>query len=75
MRRTPDQQERIRLGKQLMRSQAENLYATGAVGGTFTLAVVRDRLHNVPGDGALLSWSLCCLGLHHPEQFYIQEEE
>ena len=86
LRRTPDPQERIRLGKKLLRSQAENLWGIGTVGDVISPSIVSHRLHNVPQfvkdkDGNLLEgekalWGIPWLAtfLHHPEQFYIQED-
>jgi peptide/nickel transport system substrate-binding protein len=73
LRQTGDADQRVRLGKKLVRSQAENLYGIGAVGGTIAPIVVTDRLHNVAGDGALLGWPWGVTVLHHPEQWFIEE--
>ncbi len=73
LRKTGDREERIRLGKKLVRSQAENLYGIGAVGGTINPAVVTDRLHNVPGDGALCGWPWAVHVIHRPAQWFIEE--
>jgi peptide/nickel transport system substrate-binding protein len=73
MRQTGDREERIRLGKKLARSQVENLYGIGAVGGTISPAVVTDRLNNVPGDGALCGWPWAVHVIHRPEQWFIEE--
>ena len=86
LRQVTDPQERIRLGKKLLRSQAENLWAIGTVGESLRPVIVSNRLHNVPQfirdkDGQLLKeeralwgipWLATCL--HHPEQFYIKED-
>jgi len=95
LRATGDPQERVRLGKGLIRSQADNLWGIGTVGGTLNPIVVSRRLHNVPqymkdsnGDIvyvqdehgnvrprlALWGWPWLATFLHHPEQFYIEQE-
>lgn len=87
MRRTTDDEERIRLGKQLIRSQAENLWGIGTVGETLATAIVSNRLHNVPqwmqnnagqpivGKPALWGWPWLATFLHHPEQWFIEQIE
>ena len=87
MRRTADDEERVRLGKELIRSQAENLWGIGTVGESLGPIIVSSRLHNVPqwmldGDGnqivgqrALWGWPWLATFLHHPEQWFIQEVE
>ena len=86
LRKTADPKERIRLGKKLVRSQAENLWGIGTVGETFDPTIVSNRLHNVPqfikdkdgnlleGEPALWGWPWFATFLHHPEQFYIEED-
>lgn len=84
LRRTADPQERIRLGKELIRSKSENLWGIGTVGNTLAPVIVSKRLHNVPqymkdengnlleGKPALCGWPWLATFLHHPEQFYIR---
>ena len=86
LRKTADPKERIRLGKKLIRSQAENLWGIGTIGDTFRPIIINNRLHNVPEfmkdkDGNLVEgepalWGYPWYGtlLHHPEQFYIEED-
>ena len=73
MRQTGDEYERARLGKQIVASQAENLYGIGLVGGTMNAVLVSDRLHNVPGNGLLVGWPFGVASLYHAEQFFISE--
>ena len=85
MRATTDADERTILGKQLIRSQAENLWGIGTVGESLGPIIVSNRLHNVaelrldadghkvPGKRALWGWPWLATFLHHPEQWYIQE--
>lgn len=86
LRRTADPQDRIILGKKLVRSQAENLWGIGTVGESIRPIIVSNRLHNVPqfmkdkdgnlleGERALWGWPWLATFLHHPEQFYIKED-
>ena len=85
LRRVGTVAERTRLGKRLVRSQAENLWGIGTVGHTLRPIVVSNRLRNVArymkdADGilhrdrmALWGWPWLCTFLHHPEQFYLEE--
>jgi len=85
MRRTADDAERTRLGKEILRGQAENLWGIGTVGETLSPVIVSTRLHNVPrwmldesgnpieGRPALLGYPWLVTFLHHPEQWFIQE--
>ena len=86
MRRTADNEERVRLGRELIRSQAENLWGIGTVGESLSPIIVSTRLHNVPqwmldetgtpivGERALWGWPWLATFLHHPEQWFIQED-
>ena len=73
LRQTGDEEERVRLGKKLARAQAEDLYGIGAVGGTIGPVLVTDRMHNLPGDGALLGWPWNVTVIHQPAQWFIEE--
>ena len=86
LRRTADPQERIRLGKELVRIKSDKLWGIGTVGAVLNPIIISDRLHNVPQfmkdkDGSLIEeqlalWDYSWLAtfLHHPEQFYIKED-
>ncbi len=52
---TLNEEERIRLGKEILRSQAENLWTIGVVGLTPVPVIARDNLRNVPEE-ALFGW-------------------
>jgi len=85
IRRATDPEERNRLGKQLMRSQAENLWGIGTVGETITPVIVSDRLHNVPrfmqdSEDNIVEGRIPLYGspwgvsvLQRPEQFWLEE--
>ena len=70
MRRTTDEQHRIELGRQMMKSQAENLWGIGTVAGLIRPVIVSHRLHNVPPEG-LYGYPWYVTYLHHPGQFYL----
>ncbi len=70
MKTTLDEEERIRLGKNILRSQAENLWVIGTVGMLPTPFCVRNTIRNVP-DGVPFGWDLLYTTPYHPEQFYM----
>ena len=84
--RESDPKERVRLGKILVRSQAENLWGIGTVGEAIKPIIVSNRLYNVPqymknkngqlleGQRTFWDWSWLATVLHHAEQFYIKED-
>ena len=74
MRRTADVNERLTLGRKLIRSQAENLWGIGTVGRNSRPIIVTNRLRNVPAEG-LWGWPWLATVLHHPEQFYLSNDE
>ena len=51
LRRTTDEDERIAMGKKILRSQAENLWALGVIGLGPHPVVVSRKLRNVPLQG------------------------
>ena len=70
MRRTTDEARRIELGRELLRSQAENLWGIGTVGRQLWPILVSDRLRNVPEHGWFgYPWLVSLL--HHPEQYFL----
>lgn len=85
IRRATSAEERTRLGRKLIRSQAENLWGIGTVGETITPIIVSDRLRNVPRymqdsedniiEGRIplygAPWGLTAL--QRPEQFWLEE--
>jgi len=71
MRVTMDEEERIRLGKEILRSQAENLWTIGTVGLAPHVIIVRNNLRNVP-EKALYSWDYMWTDIANPEQFFFK---
>jgi len=73
MTTTLDADRRLWLGKQILRSQAENLWAIGTLGLAPQPVVVHNTLHNVPERGYWgwdNRWSLP----YHPETWYLNRE-
>jgi len=71
MRITPDEEERIRLGKEILRSQAENLWTIGTVGLAPHPVIVRNNLRNVP-EKAVLGWDYFWTLPQKPEQYFFK---
>jgi peptide/nickel transport system substrate-binding protein len=70
---SPDD-ERIRLGKELLRSQAENLYTIGTVSDLpMLLFIARDNMGNIPGETLLLDQAAGQFGPYHPETFFFKK--
>ena len=73
MRTTLDEDRRVELGKNIMRSQSENLWTIGTVGLAPHPIVVIDNLHNVPERG-YWGWDNRWSFPYHPETWYLSEE-
>lgn len=71
MKITADEKERIRLGKEILRSQAENLWQIGAVGMPLHPIIVRNNLRNVP-EKVPYGWDFFNTTIAHPEQFFLK---
>ena len=70
---TLDEEERISLGKEILRSQAENLWTFGTVGVAPHPIVVNKNLRNVPETG-LFGWDTLWMDAYSPEQFFFRQE-
>lgn len=66
-------EERIKAGKDILRSQAENLWCIGTVGMVPHPVVVTNSLYNVPeiGYSGYDTWTV---GLYEPTQFFLKNE-
>lgn len=73
LRRTTDVEERIRMGKNILRSQAENLWVLGVIGQGPHPVIVSDRLRNVPRDG-YWGWDSRWSWPYYPETWYLQQD-
>ncbi len=72
MKTTMDEEERIRLGKELLRRGAENVWTIGTVGMAPKPCVVRKNLRNIPKT-ALKGYDIMRLVPRHPEQFFFKQ--
>lgn len=73
LRRTTDEDERIALGKKILRSQAENLWALGVIGLGPHPVVVSRKLCNVPLQG-YWGWDSRWTWPYYPETWYLAED-
>ena len=73
LRRTTDEDERIAMGKKILRSQAENLWALGVIGLGPHPVVVSRKLRNVPPQG-YWGWDSRWTWPYYPETWYLEEE-
>jgi len=72
MQVTMDEKERVRLGKEILRSQAENLWVIGTVGMAPHPIIVRNNLRNVPEKVPYYTWDLYFSTIAYPEQFFFE---
>ena len=70
MTTTLDLERRVWLGRQILRSQAENLWAIGTLGLAPQPVVVHNTLHNVPERG-YWGWDNRWTLPYHPETWYL----
>ncbi len=70
---TMDDAERIRLGKEILASQAENLWTIGTVGYPAHVALVSNRLRNVPGTTVYPS-EFSSTVLEYGETFFFEQK-
>ena len=71
MKTTMDEEERIRLGKEILRSEAENLWTIGVVGVAPVPIIVKSNLRNVPKE-IPFGWDLYFSTIAHPEQYFLK---
>ncbi len=73
LRRTTDLQERTEMGKNILRSQAQNLWAIGIIGLGPHPVIVSDELHNVPQHG-YWGWDSRWSWPYYPETWYLKRD-
>ena len=73
LRRTLDQGERIAMGKEILRSQADNLWVLGVIGMGPHPVIVSERLRNVPRHG-FWGWDSRWSWPYYPETWYLKRE-
>jgi peptide/nickel transport system substrate-binding protein len=71
LRRTSDMEERIEMGKRILRSQAENVWSIGVLGLGPHPIVVKDELKNVPRHG-YWGWDSRWSWPYYPETWYLE---
>ncbi len=72
MQRTLSEKERIRLGKEILKSNAENLWTIGTVGLAPHPVIVRTNLRNVP-EKAFFGWDTLWNYPYNPCQFFFKQ--
>jgi len=73
MRVTLDDDERIRLGKEIMKSQAENLWEIGTISDIMKPLIVRNNLRNVMYE-LYYTGDFNDTGPSFPEQYFLKQE-
>ena len=73
LRRATDEKVRIEMGKKILRSQAENVWALGVIGLGPHPIIVSDRLRNVPHQG-YWGWDSRWSWPYYPETWYLNKE-
>lgn len=73
MRSTVDEKKQIELGKNILRSNMENLWTIGTLGLAPNPVVISRRLHNVAEKG-YWGWDNRWTMPYHPETWYLEEE-
>ena len=68
-----DEEEVIRLAKEILQSQADNLWTIGTVGLAQKVMIVKNYLRNVPERG-VWDWGYLFLNCYRPEQFFFKEQ-
>jgi peptide/nickel transport system substrate-binding protein len=63
----------VEWGKNILRSQAENLWTIGVVGMAPQPIIAKNNLRNIPEKGAWV-WDELWFYPYHPEQFFLKQE-
>ena len=71
MKATVDPKEQVRLGQEILASQAENLWTIGTVGLPPTPVIVRSNLRNLPEQG-MIAWDNFWGQSYYPEQRFFK---
>ena len=69
---TVDPEKQLKIGKEIVRHAAKNLYAIGTVGRLPALVIVKNNFRNVP-EKAVSAWTLMTPGYTHIEQYFIKQ--
>jgi len=72
LQETVDEKEKIRLGKEILSSQAENLWTIGTVTLVPIPFVVKNNLRNVP-ETNVEGWDTLDMSPYQPSQFFFKK--
>ncbi len=70
---TVDQKERIRIGKEILRIHAENVWNIGTVGLAPRIIIANNNLQNVPEEKIYWDWDSLFGYYVHPAQFFFKQ--
>lgn len=70
---TTIESQRIKLGQEILKSHAENLWTIGTVGLAPVPIIVRNTLRNIPEKG-IWGWDYFWAMLYNPEQFFFKQK-
>lgn len=73
MKRATTSEERIELGRKIIKSHSENLWVIGTIGLTPVPIIVDKGLGNLPPKGFLYSWDTLLMVPYEPSQFYFKD--
>ncbi len=74
MQTSMDKEETTRLAKEILRSQAENLWVVGTVGFPPSIMVVRKNLRNIPEEATMVMIGLNPQAYLYPETFFFKKD-
>ena len=72
MKASGDEKKRIEMGKNVLRSQAENVWSIGTIGLSPKPLIISNRLRNVAKRG-YWGWDNLWLQAYHPSTWYLEE--
>lgn len=70
MRSTPSEDERVELGKQLLRIHADQPLVIGTVTACPAPLIFNERMRNLPRPGVPVGWDTYGISTYHPEAFF-----
>jgi len=71
--KSASEKERILYGKQILTSQAKNLWCIGTVSTAPCPVIVSEKLGNVPPEGSLWGWDWFWMSPYHAEQLFFKK--
>jgi len=70
---TSDENERIRMGQNILQAQAENLWTIGTVGMAPQVVLVKKNFRNIPEEG-IWGWGHMWTWTQHQETFFFKQD-